>query len=205
MTRRGYSSQEAAQLLDFDTPPVGARIDSIGGLTSTGDPQKIPLTHDALHPEYALWHVDATGQPVEQAYSLRGCYRPFSVVAGQIEDWGTGYDLICTFALDHPAGWAVIQMGERIFAGELPAYRQFYLYGYEENQWKQIGIFKGLDTPIEDWASFSQDRTEYAQRIGWDPSDLDIGFPRIPLPSNWQARNATADLQAIIARLEAEQ
>ena len=196
---------ESAQLLGFDTPPVGERIDSIGGLTSTGDPQQIPLIHDALHHEYALWQVDAAGQPVEQAYSLRGCFRPFSVVAGQGEDWGTGYDLICTFALDRPAGWAVIQMGELIFTGELPAYRQFYLYGYAEDQWKQIGIFKGLDTPIEDWASFSQDRVEYAQRIGWDPSDLDIDFSGIPLPSNWRTHIDTTDLQAVIARLEAEQ
>lgn len=208
LTHRGYRGQEAAELLGFDDVPVGPRRDSIGGITSTGDPQQIPLTHSptTFHPDYAYSLVDGAGHPIDLAYSLRGCNRPFAIVGGKIEDWGTGYDLICTFALDQMAGWIVHQMDDLIFSVEVPALRQFYLVGYTESQWELIGGFKDLVSLIEDDDAFAQDRADYALYTGWDKARIENpGFEAIPLPSNWQSRNDPAVLQEIISRLEREQ
>jgi len=196
LTYRGYAGPEAASVLGLPGMPVGPTIESIGGITSMGESQQILLTHGIYRDDYAFWLVDKTGKPAGIEYSLRGCFRPFDVVGGDVEDWGSGYDVICLLALDRNAGWGVHNANGAVYALEVPAVRQFHLFGYAEGQWSLIGTFKGMTSTIDDIAAFEQDRNDFNLRTGWNPTAADVSrFEMHPLPHDWQAHNDPSVLQ----------
>ena len=208
LTRLGYSGLEASATLELPAMPLGNRRETIPGLTSTKGPLQISLTHDVHHPKYHVWLVNDAGTP-SLAASLRGCFRPQSVVGNQVEDWGSGYDVICLVALDRTGGWIIHQLNEQVFTSPIPALRQFYLYGYRQPAWKLIGTYKGLYTIIEDPDEFAADREAYAARTGselWDIAWLEsqYGFQMAALPENWRTADDPAVLEAIVSQLQEE-
>jgi len=206
LTRLGTSGPEAAGVLDYPVMPLGSKVETIPGMTSTKGPMQVPLSHDVHHPAYHVWLVNDAGTPSLTA-SLRGCFRPQSVVGNQIEDWGSGYDVICLTALDRSDGWIVHQLDEQVYASPIPALRQFYLFGYKQTSWKLIGAYKDLYTLIDDPEIFAADRDECAARTGsdiWDIAWLEnrFGLSLAPLPENWRIAHDPAVLEAIITQLQ---
>ncbi len=206
LTRLGYSGQDAAEEFDLTAMPLGDKRETIPGLTSTKGPFQIPLAHDVHHPAYQVWIMGQNGSP-DLAASLRGCFRPQTVVGNQVEDWGSGYDVICMVALDRSNGWIIHQLGNQVFTSPIPALRQFYLFGYRQSSWQLIGAYKDLYTLIEDPDTFATDRETYATHTGasvWDVVWLEsqYGLAMKPLPENWHSANDPTVLENIVTQLQ---
>jgi hypothetical protein len=205
LTRLGYSGPEVNGILGFLEIPVGAKLETIPGMTSTKGPLQIPLTHDVFHPAYQVWLLGEGGIP-SLAASLRGCFRSQSVVGNQVEDWGSGYAVICMVALDRSNGWIIHQLGNQVFTSPIPALRQFYLIGYRQTAWKLIGAYKDLYTLIDEPETFAADRETHATRTGasiWDIAwiETQYGLGIKPLPENWKSANDPAVLENIVTQL----
>ena len=206
LTRLVYSGSEAAAALELPTMPLGNRRETIPGLTSTKGPMQIPLTHDVHHPKYHVWLIGENDTPFLAA-SLRGCFRPQTMVGNQAEDWGSGYEVICMVALDRSNGWIIHQLGNQVFTSAIPALRQFYLFGYQQAAWQLIGAYKDLYTLIEESDTFGADRETYATRTGssvWDVAWLESQYGQTmkPLPENWQSANDPTVLENIVTQLQ---
>ncbi len=206
LTRLGYSGQEAAKAFDLPIMPLGDKRETIPGLTSTKGPLQIPLAHDVYHPAYQVWIMGQNSSP-NLAASLRGCFRPQTVVGNQVEDWGNGYEVICMMALDRSNGWIIHQLGNQVFTSAIPALRQFYLFGYRQTDWQLIGAYKDLYTLIEDPDTFAADRETHATLTRsnvWDITWLEnqYGLAMKPLPENWQSANDPTVLENIVTQLQ---
>ena len=206
LTYRGYTGPEAAEALGFPSMPVGPNIESIGGITSFGQPQQIPLVHSLYREDYAMWFVSSDGKPLDVQYMLRGCYRPFDVDGGEKVDWSTGYDVICLVAMDRSSGWTVNEADGAVYTVSVPAARKINLYGYNGSTWIYIGSFKGMTTQIDDENAADLERESFNSRTGWNPGSINVdGIHPHQLPDGWLSSTDPSVLQPYFAKLESEQ
>jgi len=197
----GYTRAEAAQALGFETFPM-VRLGKIKLVTNFKGPMEVRLRHTVDHPDFAEWRVDANKEPAI-AYSLRGCFRTYTIVGNRREDWGTGYPVICVVAQDIE-GMGLSSLNEYFYmTGNMIFSRTFTLFGYAGNgKWIWLGD-KDAAYPIEDADRMRKERQDVAGRYGavvWDAAWIEQTFrlSMRPLPENWQYFNHEADKQAIL-------
>lgn len=211
LTRSGYTVTEAAASLGFSSVPQGPYRESILGMTNTQGPLPIPLIYEQAHPDLRQWLVHPDGSSA-LVYSLRGCYRTATVTGNQVEDWGSGYPLICVLAMDQQGAWGIYQLGEHLYTAsdtDGTVTRGFLLFGYDRNQgWLFIGQ-QDLWVEIEDPDGLASDREGYAPKVGvplWDADWLQATYDLAikPLPDDWQSRTDPAEIQAIVDQINRE-
>lgn len=208
LTYMGYSGAEAAGMLDFEGLPQGAYIKSIKGMTATKGPQEVPISVEPFHPGLQRWSLTEESYPA-LTLSLRGCYRTRTISGFQVEDWGTGYPIICTVAVDHEAVWAGYRLGQHIYFNKAESEgvtRGFLLLGYlGDDFWELIGQHKDLWATLE-VVEASQDREFYASQYGstvWNAAWLEdtYGITLNALPAGWQSYDDPIEIQAIAEKL----
>lgn len=206
LTRLGYTAAEAAESLGFDAIPQGDYRETVMGMTNTKGPMAIALIYELAHHNLRQWLVSSDGTPAS-TYSLRGCYRTATVTGNQVDDWDTGYPIICVVAVDMQAAWGVFQLGDHLFAspGENGVtQRGFLLFGYlaSQEEWELIGQ-QDAWAVIEAPESLAESRENYAQKYGttvWDIEWLarEYGLEMTTLPNGWSSHTDPADIQAIL-------
>lgn len=204
----GYTRAEAAQALGFEDLPLVTNLAAIKVVTNFEGPMDVQLNLTPYHPDFATWRVTANEKPAI-TYSLRGCFRTYTIVGNHVEDWGTGYPVICVLAEDMEGIYFASLDGNAYTPGEPTYKRATALFGYTgNNNWIWIGTER--DTiyryPIEDAEKMRNDRQWVADLYGatvWEAAWLEQTFGLImrPLPENWQSLTSEADKQAVLNAL----
>ncbi len=215
----GYNPASAAALLGFEAQPA-LEINEVTAMTQNDGPLKMPLysSVDNYPPEYQQWLVDDLGDP-GVVYSLRGCYRTYSVDAITLEktDWGAPFQVMCMLARDQMGSWIITQYDGLTAASDLHgALRLFELYGYTDaGQWVFIGARRKPVVLIQaegqgDILSLEtarNDQENMAKYLGvpvWDATWLESAYAlqAARLPADWNQAADPGLHRAIQQRLE---
>lgn len=144
-------------------------------------------------PDAHFWSVRQDGRPAT-AYTLRGCYRPHSIVGLQVDEWGL-YPVMCLLSGDIEGEWLVGESGAKRFAAysDYGSWRGLYLFGYASNgAWVYLGRHKDPTLPLTGLSDATKDRAFMAAAHSvavWDAEWVEktYGITMRALPQDWQS------------------
>ena len=209
----GYSGAEAAEALGFDRMPLRAVANgtSVIGMTNTMGPMPITVSYPPPHPDLRTWVLDLGLQPAV-TFTLRGCFRTYTITGNERQDWGVEYPVICVLARDDEGAWAVSELNGNWFTAgngiDHASRRTFTLFGYAgDGNWYWIGIQKDPQVDLQT-VEMQNDRQLITARHGITPWDADwaaatFGLATQPLPENWQSFTDQVNIQPILDEINA--
>jgi hypothetical protein len=207
----GYSRQEAAGTLGFDELPM-VQVESVMAMTDTKGPLEIPVNYAPPLPDFRQWRFGFDEKPAVQ-YTLRGCFRTYTLTGTTKEAWNDEYPVICTVAEDAEIVGSIASLDEHLFAGiskEAVPYRSFLLFGYRgDGEWVWLGIQKQPTFTFKTFDEAQQDREQISAQYGapvWNADWLQATYGLVmkPFPDNWQASiDDQAAMQAILDAIKA--
>lgn len=204
--QEGYSRQAAADALGFDEYPM-AQMYQATIATNLQGPIPVDIYFLPPVPGFTEWFVNGTGEPAV-SFTVRGCFRTFTIVGNEKQEWGDGYQVICELYKDIEATNMLMCLDERCYTDLYTPKWYSVLYGYSESgDWIWLGT-QSNSYFIEDSQSMQDSRSAIASSIGivpWDASWLmqTYRLDMQPLPENWQSFTDDVDLQAIVASINA--
>lgn len=172
----GYTMDEASELLGFSEPPMILWPDSgtFTGMTDTMGPMPISISYSPQHPDKRVWMLDAEYLP-GVTYTMRGCYRTYTIVGNERQDWENEYAVICVLSTDFETAWSIYSLGEKHFAsgtGEEHPVRRYAMFGYTTSAgWLWIGSQGDFLFEIDDLEVIAKDRIDASQLHGVVPWD----------------------------------
>jgi hypothetical protein len=206
--QEGYSRQDAATRLGYQTLPM-AQLSQVTVATNGQGPMQMSVYFVAPHPDLQEWYVNEAGEPAV-SFTLQGCFRTFTIVSNQKQEWGNGYPVVCSLAMDTEATNMLMCLGERCYADKYLPKRVFALFGYSgAGNW----IWLGIETAYSlDLVSDATDATiggesafiNYEQGAAvWDSSWLAQTYqmPSLLIPDGWMGFTNDSDLQFIASSI----
>ena len=213
----GHDIFEAAQMLGFDELPRQLASE-VMAMTNQKGPVAIELAYSEDAPEYVpdfyAWNTDGNGNP-GVVYTLRGCFRTYTIVGNETRSWNDDYPVICSVSIDQP-GQATVGYGDLVFTSSVLLTRNYFLYGYiGGGDWVLIGRqtepsfqiktdpdapdYMDLSIPFDEILNDQQTLTTFLGVELWNTDWISTtyGLTMRPLPANWQNHTDPAEYQLI--------
>ena len=208
----GLTGAEAAHILGFSGAPLVVDQDgTIISMTDTLGPMPMAVTFPPTHPDFRTWLLAEDLTP-STTFTLRGCFRSYTIIGDRIERWGEAYPVLCVVSRDDEAMWKISALGDHRYTsgdGAVQALRSFAVFGYQgEGNWAWIGMQKEPIVKLENIPDVQADRQLMAQLHGvtpWNAAWLETsyGIAMHPLFDNWQAYTDSAEIKAILEVMNA--
>jgi len=201
----GYSRQAAADALGFDEFPM-VRMNQVTIATNLQGPMPVEVYYVPPVPNFTEWFFDGAGEPAV-SFALRGCFRTFTIVGNEKQDWGDGYPVVCKLSMDVEAINVLMCLDGHCYTTPYPPARLFVLYGYMGNgNWTWLGTQNDLNLDIDDAQGMQSDRLAISDLHGivpWDAAWLTQTYQleMQSLPENWQGFTDDAEIQAIMSAI----
>jgi hypothetical protein len=204
--QEGYSRQEAADELGFTAFPL-AQMAEVNVADHRQGHKTVKVDFVPPAPDFSEWYFDQAGRPAV-SYSLRGCFRTFTIVGNLKQEWQASYPVVCEVSQDVEAANMVMCLDGHCYTAAYQPARYYGLYGYGGGgDWVWLGNETDARVDGIDAQQVREDRNDlmlsHGQSSCWDSSWLAETFQleSIPLPANWQDLTNEEDLQAIITSL----
>jgi hypothetical protein len=203
--QEGYSRQEAASLLGYQVLPM-AQLSQVTVATNGQGPMPMDVYFVAPHPDLQEWYVNDAGEPAV-SFVLQGCFRTFTIVGNQKQEWGNGYPVVCSLAMDTEATNMLMCLNAQCYTSMYSPKRVFALFGYSGNgDWIWLGIAKAYSLEINSDTVPDGERLAvvFAQALTvWDSSWLTQTYQMLslPVPDGWMGFTDDSDLHFIASSI----
>jgi hypothetical protein len=202
--QEGYSRQAAADALGFVNYPM-AQMKQVTIAVNQQEPTPVDVNFVAPVPNFTEWYVNGAGEPAV-SFAIRGCFRTFTIVGNEQQNWGEGYPVICDLFMDVEASNMLMCLDGHCFNSPYTPTMFSVLYGNAGNgSWIWLGTESNSFFTIDDTQVLLNNHavTDLNGTVPWDAAWLTQTYQlnMQSLQENWQTLTSDADLQVIVSSI----